>query len=476
MEYDVAHGNDLFIGSRWVSAQGAELADVVSPFTGKAVTQLPRPTVADAEAAVSAAAAAFEPWSALTVSERRDVVARFCAGLDARIEDIVTTWAVEAAMPHGNGKALSTDASALWNRALDEALQAPWVEIRDTAMGRVEVRHEPIGPTVGIVAFNGPHMQFALAIIPALLAGNTMIIKLPPECRMLGYVFAAAAAEAEFPLGVLSILAGDADVSQHLVAHPDVAAVHFTGGTEVGRSVMHSCADRVANVVLELGGKSAAIVAADADLDVAVPALVDAMALYSGQICLTMTRLLVARDIHNEVVTRLIEGLRGLKMGDPADPETTWGPLAAPRFLDRAEGYIERAVAAGAVVAYGGGRPDGFDGYFLEPTLLTGVTNDMEVAQQEIFGPVFAVIAFDTIDEAIELANNSRYGLSGSVFTTDPDTGIEVARRVKSGVFVINATFPCLTTPFGGVKQSGFGREGGPEGLLALTQMKCITL
>lgn len=476
MEFDLAHNRELFIGSRWVQPQGKELAEVVSPFTGKVVAQLPRPTVADAERAVNESVAAFEQWSTLPVGERIEIVGRFCAGLDARIDEIVTTWAVEAAMPSGNGRALSTDASALWNRALDEALQAPWVEVRDTAMGRVEVRHEPIGPTVGIVAFNGPHMQFALAIIPALLAGNTMIIKLPPECRMLGYVFAAAASEADFPPGVLSILAGDADVSQRLVEHPDIAAVHFTGGTEVGRSVMHSCADRVANVVLELGGKSAAIVAADADLDVAVPALVDAMALYSGQICLTMTRLLVARDIHDEVVARLVEGLRGLTMGDPVDPETTWGPLAAPRFLERAEGYIERAVEAGATIAYGGGRPEGFDGYFLEPTLLTGVTNDMEVAQQEIFGPVFCVIPFDTIDEAVALANDSRYGLSGSVFTSDPDTGLDVARRVKSGVFIVNATFPCLTTPFGGVKQSGFGREGGPEGLLALTQMKCITL
>lgn len=476
METEVAHGRELFVGSRWVTPHGDELADVVSPYTAKVVAQLPRPTIADAEDAVAGARAAYPSWSAAGVRQRREVLARFCAGLDQRIDEIVSTWAVEAAMPYRNGMALTTDASALWTAALDAALEAPWVEIRDTPSGRVEVRHEPIGPTVGIVAFNGPHMQFALAIIPALLAGNTMIIKLPPECRMLGYVFAEAAAAADFPPGVLSILAGDADVSQYLVAHPEVAAVHFTGGTEVGKSVMHACADRVANVVLELGGKSAAIVAADADLDVAVPALVDAMALYSGQICLTMTRLLIAREIRDEVVSRLVKGLQELKMGDPGDPETTWGPLAAPRFLDRAQGYVERAVVAGATVAHGGGRPSGFDGYFLEPTLLTDVTNDMEVAQQEIFGPVFCVIDFDTIDEAIELANASNYGLSGSVFTSDPETGLEVARRVSSGVFIINGTFPCLATPFGGMKQSGFGREGGPEGLLALTQMKCITL
>jgi acyl-CoA reductase-like NAD-dependent aldehyde dehydrogenase len=473
---DVPHADELFIGSRWVQPRSTEHADVVSPYTADVVRTLPRPVVADAEAAVAAAASAFEAWNALPLSARHRTVARFAAELDKRLDDINRVWAIEAGMPLRNGQDLTASASALWNRALDEALSAPWVEVRNTPMGDVEIRHEGIGPTVGIVAFNGPHMQFALAIIPALLAGNTMIIKLPPECRLLGYLFADAADHAEFPDGVLSILAGDADVSQYLVEHPQIAAVHFTGGTEVGRAVMHSCADRVANVVLELGGKSAAIVAADADLDLAIPALVDSMALYSGQICVAMTRLLVAREIHDVVVERLVDGLRGLRTGDPLGPDTTWGPLAAERFRERAEGYIERAVAAGATVAHGGGRPDDQAGYFLQPTLLTGVTNDMEVAQNEIFGPVFCVIPFDGIDDAVRIANDSRYGLSGSIFTTDRETGIDVARRVRSGVFVINATFPCLAAPFGGMKQSGFGREGGPEGLFALTQLKAVTL
>ncbi|MCF7547914.1 aldehyde dehydrogenase family protein [Pseudonocardia sp. WMMC193] len=473
---DVPHADELFVGSRWTAPRSDERADVRSPFTTRVIRTLPRPTIADAEAAVAGAAAAFDAWNALPITERHRAVARFGAGLDKRIDDINRLWALEAGMPLRNGQDLTSSASELWNKALDDALTAPWVETRDTWMGAVEVRHEGIGPTVGIVAFNGPHMQFALAIIPALLAGNTMIIKLPPENRLLGYVFADAAAEADFPPGVLSILAGDADVSQYLVGHPDVAAVHFTGGTEVGTAVMHSCADRVANVVLELGGKSAAIVAADADLDVVVPALVDSMALYSGQICVAMTRLLVAREIHDEVVAGLVAGLRGLRTGDPADPDTTWGPLAAERFLERAEGYVQRAVAAGATLAHGGNRPVDQEGWFLEPTLLTDVTNDMEVAQNEIFGPVFCVIPFDSLDDAVALANDSRYGLSGSIFTTDHEAGLDVARRVRSGVFVINATFPCLAAPFGGMKQSGFGREGGPEGLFALTQLKAVTL
>jgi acyl-CoA reductase-like NAD-dependent aldehyde dehydrogenase len=461
---DVLHDDKLFIGSRWVAPRSTERADVVSPYTGTAVRSLPRPTIADAADAVSAAAGAFDAWSALPFEERHAVLARFGTELDKRLDDINRAWAVEAGMPLRNGQDLTSAASALWNRALEESLRAPWVEVRHTSMGDVEVRHEPIGPTVGIVAFNGPHMQFALAIIPALLAGNTMIIKLPPENRLLGYLFADAADEAGFPVGVLSILAGDADVSAYLVGHAEVAAVHFTGGTEVGTAVMRACADR------------AAIVAADADLDHAIPALVDSMALYSGQICVAMTRLLVAREIHDEVVARLVDGLRGLRTGDPLDPATSWGPLAGERFRDRAEGYIARAVAAGATLAHGGGRPAGFGGFFLEPTLLTGVTNDMEAARDEIFGPVFCVLAYDTLDEAVALSNDSRYGLSGSIFTTDEAIGRDVARRVRSGVFVINGTFPCLAAPFGGVKQSGFGREGGPEGLFALTQLRAITL
>jgi acyl-CoA reductase-like NAD-dependent aldehyde dehydrogenase len=258
-----------------------------------------------------------------------------------------------------------------------------------------------------------------------------MIVKLPIENRLLGYVFGAGAEEAGFPPGVFSLIAGDADVSRYLVRHPDIAAVHFTGGTDVGKPIMKVCADRVAKVILELGGKSAAIIASGADLGMAIPHLVESVSTYSGQICIAMTRIIVDRRIHDHVVEGLVEGFRGLKIGDPRDPDTTWGPLAAGRFRERAEGYIERAVKAGAVVAYGGSRPAGFDGYFLEPTLLTSVSNDMEVAQNEIFGPVFVVIPFDTIDEAIAIANDSKYGLAGSIFTRDGRTAQRVTAQCR---------------------------------------------
>lgn len=473
----VPHENELFIAGRWVAPSTTDVAKVVSPATGQVVRTLPRPAVADADAAVEAARSAFPAWSALPVDERLEYVARFCAALDARAEQINAAWAIEAGMPLRDGRDLTSAASEMWNHALETAKSLEFTEVRETFQGPVEIRREPLGPTVAIVAFNGPHMQTALAIVPGLIVGNTFILKLPPLNRMLGYFLADAAAEAGFPEGVFSVLAGDADVSEHLVGHQDVAAVHFTGGNEVGSAIMRACADRIAHVTLELGGKSAAIVAADADLDIAVPALVDGLAQYSGQICVAMTRILVAREIHDELVDRLVAGFAALTIGDPSDPATQWGPLAGLQFRDRAEGYIARAVAAGATIAYGGSRPAGFDeGWYLEPTVLTGVTNDMEVAQNEIFGPVFCVIPFDDLDEAIALANDSRYGLAGSVFTRDVDAARDIAGRVRTGVFAINATFPRLTGPFGGMKQSGFGREGGIEGFWELTATRSIAL
>jgi betaine-aldehyde dehydrogenase len=473
----VPHENELFIAGRWMAPATSRTAEVVSPADGRVLRTLPLPSAADAEAAVQGAARAFPAWSALSLAERRDHVARFCAALDARLDEINAAWALEAGMPLRDGKELTAAASELWNHALEVAKTLDPTEIRETYMGPVEIRREPLGPTVAIVAFNGPHMQTALAVVPGLIVGNPVVIKLPPLNRMLGYFLADAAAEAGLPEGVLSVLAGDADVSEYLVGHPDVAAVHFTGGNEVGSAIMRACADRVAHVTLELGGKSAAIVAADADLDQAVPALVGSLAQYSGQICVAMTRILVAREIHDELVERLVAGFAALRVGDPSDPATQWGPLAGERFRERAEGYISRAVAAGATVACGGSRPAGHaEGWYLEPTLLTGVTNDMEVARNEIFGPVFCVIPFDSLDEAVEIANDSRYGLAGAVFTRNTAAARDVARRVRTGVFAINATFPRLTGPFGGMKQSGFGREGGVEGFWELTSTRSIAL
>lgn len=473
----VAHDTELFIGSAWVAPATDQTAEVRSPADGALVATLPRPSIADADAAVAGAKAAFPAWSALDPADRIAVVQRMYDALVERADRINLAWTLECGMTRGTAAELTGGALGVLELALQTARTVRFAETRQTPMGPVEVRHEGIGPTVALVAFNGPHMQFALAIVPGLVAGNTFIWKLPPENRLLGYVLAEAADAAGFPPGVLSVLAGDADVSEHLVAHPDIDAVHFTGGNTVGAAIMRACAERSARVILELGGKSAAIVTADADLDVVVPQLVQSWTLYSGQICVALTRAIVDRAIHDDFVERATAELARVRIGDPLDEESQWGPLINERAVERAERYVAGAVEAGAEIAYGGSRlSERTAGHWYPPTLLTSVTNDMQVAQDDVFGPVYVVIPYDTIDDAVEIANDSRFGLAGAVFTSDPDLALDVARRVRTGSIAVNDTFPRLSGPFGGMKQSGFGREGGPEAFFQLTDVKTIAL
>jgi acyl-CoA reductase-like NAD-dependent aldehyde dehydrogenase len=251
--------------------------------------------------------------------------------------------------------------------------------------------------------------------------------------------------------------------------------VHFTGGTEIGAEIAATCAKRIARVVLELGGKAAAIVADDADFAEVLPSLLAGMVTYQGQLCVALTRILVSRQRHDELVSQLVAALAQIKIGDPADPGVSYGPMPSERIRSRAQGYIARAVDQGATIAYGGQPPAGRDkGFFLEPALLTNVTNDMEVAQNEIFGPVFAVIPYDDLDDAVRIANDSKYGLASSVYTSSDELAWDVAKRVRVGAFAINGNFPCLTAPYGGVKMSGYGRVAGLEGMLEVTSIKQV--
>jgi betaine-aldehyde dehydrogenase len=253
--------------------------------------------------------------------------------------------------------------------------------------------------------------------------------------------------------------------------------VNFTGGTAIGARIMANCAERIAKCTLELGGKSAAVVADDVELDELLPALLPGMLTFQGQICVALSRVLVSNRRHDEVVAALVDAFRAQRIGDPQDAETEWGPLAVERARDRTESFTESALREGATLATGGRRPAGFDrGWYYEPTLLVDVDSSMSVAQDEIFGPIFTVIRYDTIDDAIRIANDTRFGLAGSVFTRDRDTALKVAHGVRSGSFVINGFGSCGIQPFGGVKQSGIGRECGVEGLLEFTDMKQTVL
>jgi betaine-aldehyde dehydrogenase len=354
----------------------------------------------------------------------------------------------------------------------------PFEEIRPGALGPTMVRKEPVGVSAGIIPWNVPLFITALKLGAALAAGSPMVLKPSPETPLDGYILGELLDEVGVPKGMVSILPAGREVGEYLVRHPGVDKVGFTGSTAAGRKVGAICGELLKRCTLELGGKSAAIVLEDADLASAVPTLMPSALMNNGEACVAQTRILAPRSRHDEVVDALAEAVRGQVVGDPADPSVTVGPLVAERQRERVLGYIEKGRSEGATVAVGGGRPSGLDkGWFVEPTLFTGVDNGMTIAQEEIFGPVLAVIPYDDEADAVRIANDSDYGLSGSVWTTDVERGIDVARKVRTGTYGVNAMGTLdVHNPFGGYKASGVGRELGPEGLSAYLETKSIVL
>jgi aldehyde dehydrogenase (NAD+) len=314
-----------------------------------------------------------------------------------------------------------------------------------------------------------------MKIAPALAAGCTVVLKPAPEGPVSPMLLAEALEAAELPAGVVNVLPAGRETSEHLVVHPDVDKVAFTGSTAAGRRIMSLCGERIARITLELGGKSAAIIADDVPLEDVLPTVVPAGIGHSGQVCAALTRILVPRKRHDEVTEAIAARLDVVIVGDPMDPRTVLGPLAAERQRSRVEGYIAAGREEGATLAYGGGRPAHLDrGWFVEPTLFANVQNSMRIAREEIFGPVLSVIAFDDLDDAVAIANDSDYGLSGAVFARDPELAEQIARRVRTGQISVNTWGMCVVQPFGGYKQSGLGREGNIEGLASCLETKVI--
>lgn len=338
------------------------------------------------------------------------------------------------------------------------------------------ILREPVGVVAAISPWNGPLFLSLVKVVPALLTGCSVVAKPAVETPLTGFVLGELLQRAGIPDGVVSILPADRDAGQHLVAHPGIDKVTFTGSTAAGRRIAATCGEHLKRVSLELGGKSAALALDDVEVDVLVPALLAGSFYNSGQACNALTRLVVHRSRHDEVVDALIDGVKGLVVGDPADPKTQIGPMASATQRARVESYIEAGRAEGATVACGGGRPADLPrGWYVEPTVFTGVDNSMRVAQEEIFGPVLSVIPFDGGDEAaVAIANDSDYGLHGAVFTADPERALAVARRVESGTFTINGYLTNTAAPFGGLKASGLGREFGPEGLGEFLEYRTI--
>jgi betaine-aldehyde dehydrogenase len=350
-------------------------------------------------------------------------------------------------------------------------------EIRQGVMGPALVRREPLGVAGAIVPWNVPLFTTALKLAPAFIAGCTMVLKPAPETPLDAYWLAEACQEIGLPAGVLNIVPAGREVGEHLVRHADVDKIGFTGSTAAGKRIASVAGETLKRVTLELGGKSASIFLPDADLDVAVPQALGSGFMNNGQACVAQTRILVSRDRYSETVDALAEFTRNQVVGDPMDPATNIGPLVAERQRQRVEGFIATAQQEGGKIAVGGNRPSSQPtGWYVEPTLVVDVDPKHTIAQEEVFGPVVSVIAYDSPEDAIRIANDSQYGLSGSVFTADVQAGIDVARKVRTGTYTVNSFALEFAGPFGGYKQSGVGRELGPEGLAAYQESKSISL
>jgi betaine-aldehyde dehydrogenase len=469
----------IFIGGQFAPAVGRERFEVVNPATEQVVGHAPKGTTADMDAAVAAARRAFDdgPWPKMSTTERAEVLARLHASLSARTQDIAELVTDEVGTPLTLSSMVQAAAPLMFlDYYVGLAKTRVDEELRPGLLGPSLVRQAPVGVVAAIVPWNYPFYLTIAKVAPALVAGCTVVVKPSPETPLDAYVLAEAAVEAGLPAGALNVVPADREVGEHLVRHPDIDKVSFTGSTAAGRRIMGICAESIKRVTLELGGKSACILLEDAPLDRAIPMAVQAATINAGQTCIAQTRLLVPRSQRDEVLDRLRAAFASLVVGDPRDPTTTIGPLQSERQRERVEGYIEAGRDQGAQLICGGVRPDLDAGYYVAPTIFVDVDNGMRIAQEEIFGPVLAVIDYDSEDEAIAIANDSIYGLSGAVWTADDERGVQLARRVRSGTFAVNGLGLNPAAPFGGFKHSGIGRELGPEGLLPYVELQSISV
>jgi len=350
-------------------------------------------------------------------------------------------------------------------------------QVRSTPSGEVLIRSLPVGPVLASVPWNAPLVLGVVKLAPALLAGCPVVMKTAPETPLAALLLADAIDAAGFPDGVVSVLIGGGDVGRHLVAHPDITHVSFTGSTAVGKQVMASAAQNLTRVTLELGGKSASIILEDMDPAEGVGLVFGASLAQSGQVCTTSSRLLVPASRYDEWATALTQAFNDMVIGDPADPATQIGPLITAKQRETSEHYIRTAREEGATILAGGGRPEHLErGFYVQPTLIADVTTDMTVVKEEVFGPVITLQSYQDLDEAIALANATDYGLANAVFTHDQELGPAIARRLRSGIVSINNFGACLTEPFGGVGKSGIGREGGIEGFEEFLEIQQIQM
>ena len=469
----------IFVGGDWVLPSGSASLKVVSPHSTEVVGSAPIAGKSDIDRAVAAARAALVAgeWPHMSLTQRCDYMKSLATAYESRVPEIANLITQEMGSPLFFSQAVQAYASVLLINTFTElAKDFPWEETRKGLLGDTIVRREPVGVVAAIVPWNTPQVTALTKLVPALLAGCTVVLKPAPETPLDALLLGEIIDTVGLPKGVVNIVTGGREVGEQLVIHPGVDKVAFTGSTDAGRRIAALCGTNLKRVTLELGGKSAAIILDDADLAATVEGLRMASFMNSGQTCVAQTRILASRSNYGAVVDALAELTASLKVGDPMDGQTEIGPLVSQRQQERVQNYIAIGQGEGARVIVGGaGMPAALEqGWYVQPTLFADVDNKMRIAQEEIFGPVVSVIPFVDIDDAVRIANESPYGLAGSVWTKDVEQGMDIARRVRAGSLGVNQYALDFVAPGGGFKDSGIGREGGPEGFEAFVEPKSI--
>ena len=469
----------MLIGGTRTGAHAGRTLEVYDPSTGRAFTEVPRGDVGDVDAAVAAAREAHEDrrWSGLRPGKRTDVLFKLGELIKRNIPELSQLESLDA------GKPVKISSGEMWLAGETFRYYAGWPTKMYGETNPTDDNHfvyslrEPVGVCAGIIPWNFPLVMAAYKVAPALAFGNTIVLKPAEQTPLTALRLAELCLEAGVPEGVVNVVTGFGHEAGHALAgHPDVDKVAFTGSTEVGRKILHASEGNLKRVSLELGGKSPNIVFPDADLRKASKGSMLGVFLNSGQVCTAGTRILVDKDIHDEFVSSLIDATSKMKLGPALDEDSALGPVVSAEQLERVTGYIDIGKTEGAEVATGGEvSSDLGDGYFVQPTVFTGVRNDMRIAQEEIFGPVAAVIEVDDVDEAIAVANDTIYGLAATVWTNDLSKAHRVARGIRAGTVWVNTTgLYDPATSYGGFKQSGFGRELGRHSMDIYTEMKSV--
>jgi aldehyde dehydrogenase (NAD+) len=462
-----------YIDGAFVESHGREVIDIIKPTNGKVIARATLGDEEDTQRAIAAAKRAFASYGRSTKEERAQILRRLHAAASARIDDLTAAMVeeyggvVQFARPIVES---GVNAFLASEKALqDLQLTRSW--------GKTTVTMEPVGVAGLITAWNANALFICLKLASAVAAGCTVVLKPSEMSSLQTRVMVEALHEADLPKGLLNVVTGLGNVvGAELTRNPDVAKISFTGSVAVGQSIMRDGAATMKRVTLELGGKSPTILLDDAVLDKAIPAALVLAFMNSGQACAAGTRLLVPKSRLDEVKTRIREAMRALTVGDPADPKTVIGPMVSQKQYERVESYIRKGIEEGAEVLAGGeGLPEGLEvGYFVKPTVFVNVRNDMAIAQEEIFGPVLCVIAYDTEEDAIRIANDSRYGLHAAVLGTDIQRARRVASQIRSGRVVINGMTDDPQAPWGGFKYSGVGREYARYGMEAFLETRAI--